>query len=471
MKRTGHPTRSDAARKPATAAERTATAAALKQFMELVSLDVDLERVRQLQLKNKGLTSIPATVDSLMREVRKMDLSGNNLVDISPLASLAHLSNLCLSSNPNLGSLRGLGSRLVVLTVANCGLTSLAGLEESRLTLRTLIANDNNIRLMSPSTQKGASSSALVLEAVANYNALATLELCETVVLTRNAALCDLYKGEDVTEEAAAVETLVKGGETSELKQARAARHPLFVFEKMSHLKKLSLSECGVRSLPVHWFLPMATEVRLARNHLTSLQPEGVIMRSLKILDISHNDIDAIATLRRCRFLRQISLRGNPLLSTYEGRDKEEERTDAVAVPVSLQRSLSRLLPSLESIDGHVILPSDQRTMKRCRTAANGGDAEEGDENQTVETATSLESKPQTSTATTSAACSRAVIAAEAEEKDVVLEVADVVARQVHAPIIRRERVLPISTKKGISSSGGDAVAKLRQQKSQHSAW
>jgi Leucine-rich repeat (LRR) protein len=302
--------------------------------------------------------------------------------------------------------------------------------------------------------------------------------------------------------------------ENKQLKHVMALAHPLSVFERLLRLKKLSLSGCELHSLPSRWFLPMVTELRLAQNHLTSLQPDGVILRSLHILDISGNRFSSVITLRRCRFLEQLNVRGNPLMEKGAAQDKATavhvqtaNTTDGAttataanpaAVPISVQQRVGRLFPRLKLLDNQPMLSveemraaykrgRDTATVEReavavaeagaedAREAHDGMDDDEVDTSaveakttaqlQETQRRTSLQRHVASSTAARGLArkaprVDPTVIAAEAEERDVVMEAPSSVVKIAHAPIIRRERVLLRPGALLTTSTGNNGTAK-----------
>ncbi|GET88093.1 hypothetical protein, conserved [Leishmania tarentolae] len=622
-----------------------------KKFVESISFDIDVETARQLVCSKKGFVALPSSIGILCRQLRKLDLSGNDITDLSPLATLQHLSNLNVAHNHRLASLKGLsGTCLSVLNISFCAVESLEGLEHTALTLRTLIANDNRLQLHAPllgdveakagedaldiaavrehlpeSLRRSCSHNASAAQTVAqrNYFILSTFQQCETVVLSRNTRLCQLFptwgveevaaecgevpgcacagpddEGGDDESHSTSTTIAADGGDDesasgdkkcrvpagkrhnqrgtavhptgrpvstttaaacepsgdspevvayNQRRRALALAHPLSVFEKLSRLKKVSLSGCELHSLPVRWFLPMVTELRLAQNNLTSLQPDGVILRSLHILDISNNLFGSVESLRRCRFLEQLNLRGNPLIEEGALQDKAAGLTatewiaDAAvttsasgtsAAPITVQKHLLRLFPNMKLLDGQALMTAGQvRAAYMRRSArstaekqekpiekvssgiskvlsgrlhkvsddvsnghtasiANEGDSASDEAPSTVPMAGCKTRSP----ARKARRVDSTVIAAEADEKDVVVEPPLSVIKTAHAPIVRRERVLlrPGATaasetkvatagqkRKGGNTSaspaafihGQAAVEKLLKQSRSTSAW
>ncbi|CBZ26601.1 conserved hypothetical protein [Leishmania mexicana MHOM/GT/2001/U1103] len=589
-----------------------------KKFVESISLDIDVETTRQLLCSKKGFVALPSSIGVLCRQLRKLDLSANDLTDLSPLATLQHLSNLNIAHNGRLASLKGLsGTCLSVLNISFCAVESLEGLEHTALTLRTLIANDNRLQLHSPlladvvaatgedavemeaarehlpeSLRRSSSDSGAHLRAVAqrNYAIFSTFQQCETVVLSRNTRLCQLFPAWGVEEVAAecgevsgrasaaaddegsddaadgtfttmsadgdggdsasrgkkhrasaakrrnhrgiavhptdpsASDTAAVArkpvGDSPEMaaynqrRHALALAHPLSVFERLSQLRKLSLSGCELHSLPVRWFLPKVTELRLAQNHLTSLQPDGVILRSLHILDISSNLFASVASLRRCRYLEQLNLRGNPLIEEGAVQDKAAGLTTAEriadvasttssagasAVPIAVQQRLLRLFSNMKLLDGQRMMTAGQvraaYMQRNARSAAEwqekltemgssdgpdivasphaarddvsdahaaSDDSERGSSSCEAPPTAAMVRTEARSPARKARRVDSAVIAAEADEKDVVVEAPLSVVKTAHAPIVRRERVL---LRPGAATASGCNAAAAGQKR------
>ncbi|RNF05929.1 putative leucine-rich repeat protein (LRRP) [Trypanosoma conorhini] len=432
------------------------SSASLKRFVDMIPLDVDIEKVRQIILKGKQLTALPPNLGGLLHEVRRLDLSENDIHDVAPLASLSHLSSLNLAKNKRLSSVAPLATlHLTVCVVAHCGLSSLVGLEGSAATLKTLIANDNNLVLQSPSGGTVANAQAAsVARAVRNYETMAMLSACETIVLSRNPQLCAFYAAPGPDREDSIAGDIGNNIKRKVPHHEADWSHPLSVLEKMTQLKKLSLSGCGLGSLPSHWFLPMVTELRLSHNALPSLVPEGVIFRSVKILDVSHNALTEVATLRRCRFVRQLSIRGNPFLreAAPSAQAENGKLSNGVCVPPEVMRFLARKMPHLEVVDGTLfssIQPGDvagESGREWCEAAG--------------------------ATSTQSRAPSNPTTKHVEEIEDVVVTPSEVVPENTRAPIVRRERKNLLAQRKRELVADGAAVAQLvKQRKTEAAGW
>lgn len=425
-----------------------AARAAVEQFLHCVSLDVDLEQTRKLQVTGKGLTHLPSALCTALSRLTSLDVSHNELegdkdhVEDAPLFSLLpSLSHLVLSNNPKLNTLTRIlngASHLVVVSVANCGLTSLKGIESSSQTLKTLIANDNQLTLLSTSAAKKidvmSSSQVLALE---TYEAIESLVGCEVVVLSRNTNLC---RNREVAVEAMAADdsdATPSAEKDWDVQQERAALHPLFVFTKMNALKKLSISACSISSFPSRFFLPRVTELRLAHNELSSLHPESAIARSLHVLDASHNALSNASTLRRFKYLTQVNLKGNPMWDECAQHDRELGWTGEL-LPPTLVKSVLHFCPQVKRVDGVEAEKAAAIVMKK-RAAAPA----------------------QQSTGEASSASSTLPAVEAAPEPDVVMELPEPPAP---APIVRRERHHMMNHNKKSSEkviTGSEAVTKI----------
>lgn len=485
---------------------------AVQKFRESIRTEVDLRQARRLRLAHCHISTLPSLLSPSLTRICALDLSDNELNashDLSLLASMPQLSNLNLSGNPHLGEslafLLGTApekttvptpspttstSSLVVLSVAHCGLRSLKGLEACGSTLKTLVANDNQLILFSPFVKteevseeensphpdhrKGRNTGMEVERCSATgnddptgvtvcgapqerrwgretYVALQSAACVEAVILSRNTSLGKLCLpsspadtdgplGRGKPHEPASTRGTMRHGALHRLlstaeeeeedrgtndepgersshqkgkkrpigrktspnekheepaepalteeeralkwqaQETQANTHPLSVFAHLLHLKKLSLSECGIGSLPIRFFLPRVTELRLSHNALTSLHPEGFIARSLHLLDVSHNLLTQVNTFRRFKYLQQLNLRGTPVFDMFAERDAKERgyATQVVSrMPPSLKNALRRLLPDLVRVDGVEVTEADPVPVGTENTSPPGLPQEE----------------------------------------------------------------------------------------------
>ena len=296
----------------------------LEKLLLLLPYDAKPDQLKTLDLSEKSIAGLPKQT-AFLKALRRLSLAKNQLTDIAPVASIASLTHLDLSHNVRLTSLlplKGLNS-LVVLSVGNCGLRSLEGIEGSKGTLKSLVANDNQIILgVGPNTpNKGGSAAGLSVIAEGNRKALGALAgVIETIVLSRNPHLTGGYCLEDTKAEkqGSNKDKKAAGGDgnndSAKERIIEDPRNPLHFFGAFEQLRKLSISECGVRCLPRRWFLPLLTELRLANNDLESSGiSKGVLLQSLKMLDVSNNKLNHWNVLSRCKFLKQLAIKGNPL--------------------------------------------------------------------------------------------------------------------------------------------------------------
>lgn len=373
---------------PTTPVER----AAVRYALEKLPLDTDMTQTRRLNLSQQNIQSLPAVLAITFSRICTLDISKNALKpkDLGLIPYMANLSNLNISHNTvPLVSLEFLQLSnqpaertpppipLVVLSVGNCGLRTLKGVESCAVTLKTLIANDNELRLCSPSAVPSAANdieATIIKHGVGSYQAIIALQELEAAVLSRNASLCALWKLLPPEPEEEKPSVAKENSEDQWKAQAHSAnRHPLSAFHQLPRLKKLSLSGCHIDSLPSRFFLPVVTELRLSHNHLTSLYPESFIARSLHLLDVTHNDLTEVSTLRRFHYLQQVNLRGNPVFDSFVKTDKEQGylEADAQRLPLSLKRRLCRLLPELKRIDGIDVAAPDPVKNTEGKTMAN----------------------------------------------------------------------------------------------------
>eukprot|EP00658_Telonema_sp_P-2_P077352 TRINITY_DN6970_c0_g2_i1.p1 TRINITY_DN6970_c0_g2~~TRINITY_DN6970_c0_g2_i1.p1 ORF type:complete len:589 (-),score=171.83 TRINITY_DN6970_c0_g2_i1:157-1923(-) len=292
------------------------------KLLLLLPYDSPSEQLRAANISDKGIARLPAKL-AFLKSLKKLIASKNVMTDLTPLSVLVTLSHLDISSNPALIDLVPLRPlvNLSVINISNCKVSSLRGLEGCR-SLSALVANDNRIVISGADGKTGGAAG------VANLDVLKVLgATLETIILSRNPSLCGGYKP-------SIAPTPISDAPGAEVDDDAVSRiqedpnHPLTVFAStyFPKLKKISISECEITSLPPRWFLPFATEVRLARNRIPYF-PSAVIMRSVRILDLSHNLLEHYNSLRRQRYLVQLTIKGNPLshLKEYQRVRSEKE--------------------------------------------------------------------------------------------------------------------------------------------------
>lgn len=230
----------------------------LEDLIMTLPSDVEVEKVTALSLGSRNIAALPPQL-AFLKGVRKVDLSGNRLRDVAPLAKMTGVVQLNLANNliSSLEALRPL-RKLTVLNVAGNRLANLAGIEVMP-DLSALIVPDNQLTDISAVTELAALTTLVVSRNPLGASALSALR-----------------------------EPVVKG------------------------LRKLSATQCGLQALPV-LDCPMLTELRLSGNELVEF-PEGSSFRSLKILEVASNKITSLASMRLFSvFVTQLSIHGNPL--------------------------------------------------------------------------------------------------------------------------------------------------------------
>ena len=314
----------------------------LEELLMSLQHNVSPEDVEAVDISGRAISSLPQQL-RFLRSVRTWNAARNDLADLTFVAKLPTITSLNISFN-RVGSLRpleGLHS-LVVLNASHNGLSSLGGLEGCAGALQALILNDNDISLDPESIETTSSN---------NVCTLSQLKRVSTVILSRN-PLCP--QRSEVSE---------KCGENT------LQKHPLDVFQDLPQLKKLSLSDCGISALPQKWFLPLVVECRLSMNNIASF-PSGVILRSVKLLDVSRNKLTNCGELRRCRFVTQLNVHGNPFAETWFVDDAA--RAGRRGLSDEARGILCRMFKELKFVDGIELTrlapePTIERHPKRPR--------------------------------------------------------------------------------------------------------
>lgn len=435
----------------------------LEALLFLLPLDASPESLKALQLNDLGVTELPKQI-RLFKAVRKVDASRNALTSLEPFSTLAQLTQLNVANNVIRGSLSSLMplTQLTVLNISSNRISSLRGLEACE-SLKALIATDNRISLKYPAPESVSSSSPSTAEAEENYKILASLQGIETVVLSRNPMGDVSGKSPDAPSRMAMESSVTTTSEST----TSTVPHMLSCFAELPNLKKLSLSECGITSLPKRWFLRAATEIRLAHNHIQEI-PEAVILRSVHTLDVSGNALTDIVQLRRCKFLQHLNVKGNPLTCSGSGTGSTEVATEASLwwkLSSRMHMILGRMFEQLKTVDGAKFDALSKEAYLAVKQAELHKDSP-------------LDEEPITSTSSRKAAVKRArdeprreddtkVAAAAVREEtlpDVVLD-PPTVASKGRGAVVRRERAVAQQViQKNTKAVGRSAMDLLKER-------
>jgi hypothetical protein len=241
------------------------------------------------------------------------------------------------------------------------------------------------------------------------------------------------------------------------------------VFTELPALRKLSISECLIASLPHRWFLPLVNELRLARNLLTEV-PESVILRSVHTLDVSNNQLTALGELRRCKYLQQLSAQGNPFRFSVDVEVEGTAPHHAAAATTSCnwshvpkaQMMLSRMFPMLRHVDGHPFTAISKEAYLQLKQQ----------EGQTLESnATGSNKKRGRETADSMEEGGELRMAAD-DAPDVVMEAPPAEERLARvANLVRKERSVAVAAvQRNAMATGKDVLQHLKRQQ-QTSGW
>ncbi|XP_068016973.1 leucine-rich repeat and IQ domain-containing protein 1 [Melanerpes formicivorus] len=269
-----------------------------------------------LTLRRCGLVALEGLSDC--KDLKYINVEENHI----QIINCDHLENLCvLILNKNhLTSVYGLDDciKLQNLELSYNRITHIGGLAALK-NLQQLILDHNQLI-----STKGLCEAPTLIHLDCSFNLLTQVEGIE------NCGLLQILK--------------LQGNNLQEL--PRLENHVLL---RELYLDDNSIS--AVRMLSLYW-LPLLQILLLSQNRLTELVPLNSLM-SLEKLGIENNclaDLKGVITwLRGCHKLKELSLRGNPLL---------QER--------SWRSSLCEVLPNLQFLDGEILnsltLPTTETT-------------------------------------------------------------------------------------------------------------
>jgi Leucine-rich repeat (LRR) protein len=313
-------------------------------------------------LSGKQIIALPSSGLAFFSSLRQLDLSDNLITDLSPLSNMPALRHLNISKNKisDLSPLASLCTSLTVLDISaqkNHQLKSLKSLftpsigtqqqqqknkntKQSKpqnslpifVALKTIIVTDNHLEELGFPLITSSSS-----EGSIDTNPLPVLD---TLVLSRNPTLGASSKVEEDDDNASSNSSLWRS-----------------ISLISSTLRKLSLSDCGIQDpLPSKLELNLLHELRLAKNHISSF-PNTIRLKSLQILDVSHNRFDTagLDSIARFPFLKHLSVAGNPAMMNMTKQGDTEKPTSSKTVQKKMNEFLAFLylfFKDLHTVDG-----------------------------------------------------------------------------------------------------------------------
>ncbi|XP_030321386.1 leucine-rich repeat and IQ domain-containing protein 1 [Calypte anna] len=312
-------------------------------------------------------------------------LSAQKIIDSGPWSSLQQVTTLTLEDLPSC-SLSTLSecSNLQALTLRRCGLLALEGLSSCK-DLKYINVEENNIQIIDCENlenlcililNKNHLSSVCGLDGCTNlqnlelsYNritrigGLESLKNLQQLIVDHNLlistkGLCEvptLIHLDCSFNHLTQVEGIENCGLLQILKLQGNNLQELPRLENHVLLRELYLDDNSISTismLSLYW-LPLLQILFLSQNRLTELVPLNSFV-SLEKLDIKNNclsDLNGVtAWLSGCHKLRELSLNGNPLLQEKNWRS-----------------SLSKVLPSLQFLDGRIYSCPTLPTMERIK--------------------------------------------------------------------------------------------------------
>lgn len=279
---------------------------------------------------------------ALLTGLRKLKLTALN-GDLSVLANLTALEQLDLSgTRPDDALLAVIGAlpNLQKLTLADCGLSSVVGLEKA-VTLTALDLSANTVRNIAPlSSLTALTELHLQNNALTDVSALSGLAALQTLDVSYNsvtslsplsglANLTDLNAAHNSLSSAAGLERLtalttldLSGNTLSDvtalagltnltgLNLSDNALTDLSPLAGMAKLATLDFSQNSVAALPAFPADAALVSVDGSHNELTSLDALGGLPKLNKVF-MDYNKLTSVAVLADCPLLVQVNIYGN----------------------------------------------------------------------------------------------------------------------------------------------------------------
>ncbi|KAL1123560.1 hypothetical protein AAG570_002637 [Ranatra chinensis] len=273
------------------------------------------ESLKEIDLSRCGFRHLSPAVFSRIDNLDVLSLAGNALEELNEedFRDLALVSDLDLSDN-RISKIHSDAffpmEELHTLDLSGNPLETLTGVDLSDL--RELDVSGCRFRALEPETLDGLSQ---VTHLNLSYNAITTLD---REAFEGFSELENLYLGgnrlrgplpEDLFENNKKLEVISLAG-NRDLRRLRQFRGD---FDRLYHV---DLSDCGLTDVAESTFkvMPYLANLNLSRNLLEEL-PEGVLapLKHLNVLDLSHNRLRTLPTLRQNRELSRVCLGDNRL--------------------------------------------------------------------------------------------------------------------------------------------------------------
>lgn len=284
--------------------------------------------VKSLDLSGQNLTDISAIV--ACTELERLNLSGNNISDLSPLMNLQHLQWLDVSNNQisDMRPLMGLPS-LDYLDISGNYISSTAavgtmsGLRELRLSYNEIsdfsgLKNLTGLRMLSV---KGTGLADGSLGYFKHLNNLVQLEIDDNYDLSSDAVLemmaylgnCVLSHSELVYYDY--VEGHALRRDSVEVDLSSLGISDISGLGNMANMEKLNLSQNSISNIYIFQHTNSRftlKELNLSGNNIDDITPVASIL-NLEVLDLSGNNISSAHPLLVMQNLRELYIQGNQL--------------------------------------------------------------------------------------------------------------------------------------------------------------
>ncbi|MEH2071894.1 MAG: COR domain-containing protein [Nostoc sp.] len=278
-----------------------------EELLEIIEKAVR-DKVRKLNLSDKGLTTLPAEIGRLTN-LRSLHLENNQLSSLSPeIVQLTNLRSLHLENN----QLSSLSPEIVQLT--NLQTLNVRRNQLSRLPLE--IVQLTNLRSLNLSRNQ---LSNLPSEIVQLTN-LKTLNLSRNQLSSLPSEIAQLTNlrslyvwGNQLSSLPPKFVQLINL-QTLYLWSNQLSSLPLEIVQ-LTNLRSLNLSDNQLSSLPPEFVqLTKLETLNLSSNQLSSLPGEIVQLANLRSLNLSDNQLSSLPPeIRQLTNLKKLDLRGNPI--------------------------------------------------------------------------------------------------------------------------------------------------------------
>jgi len=264
---------------------------------QIISLIEVLRNLKQLVLSDNDIEDISPLKN--IRNLKQLVLSDNNIRDISPLKALRNLKQLVLSENEvsDISTLNKL-KKLKLLSLSNNTIRDVSPLKTLR-NLKQLILSENEVNDIST----------LSILTNLNHLYLSANEVTDITPLSTLRNLNHLYLSANKIRDISPLKTITN---LTQLNLSENQISDITSLKVMTNLTQLNLSENQISDIAPLKLMMNLTQLNLSENQISDISALSTLT-ALKELNLSGNQLVDISPLSALKNLNRLSLKNNQI--------------------------------------------------------------------------------------------------------------------------------------------------------------